>query len=44
MNGPFFSGAENGQSMWGEEFYRIAKGTRGDLDAEGWEPDLFSGL
>jgi N-acetyl-1-D-myo-inositol-2-amino-2-deoxy-alpha-D-glucopyranoside deacetylase len=44
MDGPFFSGAENGQSMWGEEFYRIAKGTRGDLDAEGWEPDLFAGL
>jgi N-acetyl-1-D-myo-inositol-2-amino-2-deoxy-alpha-D-glucopyranoside deacetylase len=44
MDGPFFSGAENGQSMWGEEFYRIAKGTRGGLDAEGWEPDLFSGL
>ena len=44
MDGPFFSGAENGQSMWGEEFYRIAKGPRGPLDDDGWESDLFAGL
>ena len=37
MDGPFFRGAENGQSMWGEEFYRIAKGEPGPLDADGWE-------
>ena len=44
MDGPFFSGSENGQSMWGEEFYRIAKGRPGPLDADGWETDLFGGL
>ena len=31
MDGPFFRCSENGQSMWGEEFYRIAKGTPGRL-------------
>ena len=44
MDGPFFSRAENGQSMWGEEFYRIAKGPLGPLDEDGWESDLFAGL
>ena len=44
MDGPFFRGSENGQSMWGEEFYRIAKGTPGPVGEDGWEPDLFSGL
>ena len=28
-DGPFFRGAENGQSLFGEEFYRLAKGTPG---------------
>ncbi len=40
---PFFRGSENGQSMFGEEFYRIAKGEPGPLDADGWENDLFAG-
>ena len=44
MDGPFFRGSENGQSMWGEEFYRIAKGTPGPAGDDGWEPDLFAGL
>jgi N-acetyl-1-D-myo-inositol-2-amino-2-deoxy-alpha-D-glucopyranoside deacetylase len=44
MDGPFFKGSENGQSMWGEEFYRIAKGTPGPAGDEGWETDLFAGL
>jgi len=44
MDGPFFRGSENGQSMWGEEFYRIAKGTPGQAGDDGWEPDLFAGL
>src|SRR4051794_24970836 len=43
-DGPFFSGAENGQSMFGEEFYRIAKGARGSIGPDGWESDLFAGL
>jgi N-acetyl-1-D-myo-inositol-2-amino-2-deoxy-alpha-D-glucopyranoside deacetylase len=44
LDGPFFAGAENGSSMWGEEFYRIAKGSRGPVGDEGWESDLFAGL
>jgi N-acetyl-1-D-myo-inositol-2-amino-2-deoxy-alpha-D-glucopyranoside deacetylase len=44
LDGPFFQGAENGQSMWGEEFYRIAKGERGPVGDDGWESDLFAGL
>jgi N-acetyl-1-D-myo-inositol-2-amino-2-deoxy-alpha-D-glucopyranoside deacetylase len=43
-DGPFFRGAENGQSMFGEEFYRIAKGRRGPVGEDGWESDLFAGL
>ncbi|MEO6512702.1 MAG: N-acetyl-1-D-myo-inositol-2-amino-2-deoxy-alpha-D-glucopyranoside deacetylase [Nocardioides sp.] len=44
QNGPFFRGSENGQSMFGEEFYRLAKGEQGATDDRGWETDLFSGL
>ncbi len=44
MDGPFFAGSENGQSMWGEEFYRIAKGELGPVGDDGWESDLFAGL
>jgi len=43
-DGIFFSGAENGQSMFGEEFYRLAKGMPGPVGDDGWESDLFSGL
>jgi N-acetyl-1-D-myo-inositol-2-amino-2-deoxy-alpha-D-glucopyranoside deacetylase len=43
-DGPFFHGSENGQSMFGEEFYRLAKGTPGPVDDDGWETDLFAGL
>jgi N-acetyl-1-D-myo-inositol-2-amino-2-deoxy-alpha-D-glucopyranoside deacetylase len=44
QDGPFFRGSENGQSMFGEEFYRLAKGEQGSTDDQGWETDLFSGL
>ena len=44
QDGLFFRGAENGQSLWGDEFYRIAKGRRGPVDDDGWESDLFAGL
>jgi N-acetyl-1-D-myo-inositol-2-amino-2-deoxy-alpha-D-glucopyranoside deacetylase len=44
QDGPFFRGSENGQSMFGEEFYRLAKGEQGPTDAQGWESDLFAGL
>ena len=43
-DGPFFSGAESGHSWWAEEFYRLAKGTPGPPDADGFEADLFAGL
>lgn len=43
-DGPFFAGAESGHSWWAEEFYRLAKGTPGAADDEGFEPDLFAGL
>jgi N-acetyl-1-D-myo-inositol-2-amino-2-deoxy-alpha-D-glucopyranoside deacetylase len=43
-DGPFFRGAENGQSMFGEEFYRLAKGQLGPVGEDGWESDLFAGL
>lgn len=39
---PFFGGDE---SFWGQEFYRIAKGTpAGPFDEHGLETDLFNGL
>ena len=28
-DGPFFSGGESGHAFWGEEFYRIVRGTPG---------------
>jgi N-acetyl-1-D-myo-inositol-2-amino-2-deoxy-alpha-D-glucopyranoside deacetylase len=43
-DGPFFRGAENGQSLFGEEFYRLAKGKLGPVGDDGWEEDLFAGL
>ena len=43
-DGLFFRGAENGQSLFGEEFYRLAKGTPGPVDDDGWETDLFAGI
>jgi len=30
--------------VWGTEFYRIAKGVRGELNEQGLETDLFAGL
>ena len=41
--GPMFTGAESGQSEWGEEDYRIAKGVPAP-GPEGYETDLFAGL
>ncbi len=34
----------SGTAVWGIEFYRIAKGTRGELNEDGLETDLFAGL
>ncbi len=45
MDGPFFALSNNvGDTAWGVEFFRIAKGQRGPLDDEGLESDLFAGL
>ena len=44
-DGPFFALSNNvGSKAWGVEFYRIAKGVRGELDEDGLETDLFAGL
>jgi N-acetyl-1-D-myo-inositol-2-amino-2-deoxy-alpha-D-glucopyranoside deacetylase len=45
VDGPFFALSNNeGSSVWGTEFYRIAKGTLGPLNEDGLESDLFAGL
>ncbi|MEI5672728.1 MULTISPECIES: N-acetyl-1-D-myo-inositol-2-amino-2-deoxy-alpha-D-glucopyranoside deacetylase [unclassified Nocardioides] len=45
LDGPFFALSNNqGSSVWGHEFYRIAKGERGELGEDGLETDLFAGL
>ena len=43
-DGFFFSGAESGHAFWGEEFFRLAKGTPGPVGDDGLETDLFAGL
>jgi N-acetyl-1-D-myo-inositol-2-amino-2-deoxy-alpha-D-glucopyranoside deacetylase len=44
-DGPFFAMSNNvGATAWGMEFYRIAKGQRGELDGQGLETDLFAGI
>jgi N-acetyl-1-D-myo-inositol-2-amino-2-deoxy-alpha-D-glucopyranoside deacetylase len=45
MDGPFFALSNSlGNVAWGSEFYRIVKGTLGELDEDGLETDLFAGL
>ena len=46
QDGPFFALSEEvGQLVWGWEYYRLAKGTVGPVDAEsGRESDLFAGV
>lgn len=46
IEGPFFVLADNvGQTVWGHEYFRLARGTRGPVDpATGREADLFAGL
>jgi N-acetyl-1-D-myo-inositol-2-amino-2-deoxy-alpha-D-glucopyranoside deacetylase len=44
-DGPFFALSNSvGNVAWGSEFYRIVKGSRGELNADGLETDLFAGL
>lgn len=45
VDGPFFALSNNlGQSVWGTEFYRLAKGRPGPVGEDGLEGDLFAGL
>jgi N-acetyl-1-D-myo-inositol-2-amino-2-deoxy-alpha-D-glucopyranoside deacetylase len=45
LDGPFFALSNNlGNQVWGREFYRLAKGVRGPVGADGFEEDLFAGL
>jgi N-acetyl-1-D-myo-inositol-2-amino-2-deoxy-alpha-D-glucopyranoside deacetylase len=45
LDGPFFALSNNeGNQMWGVEYFRIAKGEPGELGADGLESDLFSGI
>jgi len=45
LDGPFFALSNNeGNQMWGAEYFRIAKGERGELGPDGLESDLFAGI
>jgi N-acetyl-1-D-myo-inositol-2-amino-2-deoxy-alpha-D-glucopyranoside deacetylase len=45
VDGPFFALSNNqGNEIWGTEFYRLAKGTPGPTGPDGLETDLFAGL
>jgi N-acetyl-1-D-myo-inositol-2-amino-2-deoxy-alpha-D-glucopyranoside deacetylase len=45
LDGPFFALSNNkGNQMWGVEYFRIAKGRRGEVNADGLESDLFAGI
>ncbi|TIC81674.1 N-acetyl-1-D-myo-inositol-2-amino-2-deoxy-alpha-D-glucopyranoside deacetylase [Nocardioides sp. GY 10127] len=45
VDGPFFALSNNlGDRVWAEEFYRLAKGSRGPVGEHGLETDLFAGL
>jgi len=45
LDGPFFALSNNeGNQMWGVEYFRIAKGGPGELGVDGLEADLFSGI
>jgi N-acetyl-1-D-myo-inositol-2-amino-2-deoxy-alpha-D-glucopyranoside deacetylase len=45
VDGPFFALSNNlGNRAWGTEFFRIARGRRGEPGPHGLETDLFAGL
>lgn len=45
VDGGFFALADNvGAEAFGTEYYRLAAGSRGPVDAEGRETDLFAGI
>ena len=44
-DGPFFALSNNvGATAWGIEYYRLAKGSLGELNEDGLETDLFAGV
>jgi N-acetyl-1-D-myo-inositol-2-amino-2-deoxy-alpha-D-glucopyranoside deacetylase len=45
VDGPFFALSNNiGNTVWGTEFFRLAKGVKGPTNEDGLETDLFAGL
>jgi N-acetyl-1-D-myo-inositol-2-amino-2-deoxy-alpha-D-glucopyranoside deacetylase len=46
LDGPFFALSNNlGNSVWGNEYYRLVKGEKSaPFDAKGYESDLFAGI
>jgi N-acetyl-1-D-myo-inositol-2-amino-2-deoxy-alpha-D-glucopyranoside deacetylase len=45
VDGPFFAMSNNvGNEVWGNEYFRLAKGVQGPTDEDGLETDLFAGL
>lgn len=45
VDGPFFALSNNvGNTIWGAEFFRLAKGALGQTGADGLETDLFAGV
>jgi N-acetyl-1-D-myo-inositol-2-amino-2-deoxy-alpha-D-glucopyranoside deacetylase len=45
LDGPFFALSNNeGNLMWGVEYFRIARGEQGELGPDGLETDLFAGI
>lgn len=46
VDGPFFALSNDiGLEAWSQEFYRLASGRRGPVEAStGWETDLFAGV
>jgi N-acetyl-1-D-myo-inositol-2-amino-2-deoxy-alpha-D-glucopyranoside deacetylase len=45
VDGPFFALSNNvGNEVWGNEYYRLAKGAKGPVNEDGLETDLFAGL
>jgi N-acetyl-1-D-myo-inositol-2-amino-2-deoxy-alpha-D-glucopyranoside deacetylase len=45
LDGPFFALSNNeGNQMWGVEYFRIARGEPGKLGPDGLETDLFAGI
>lgn len=45
VDGPFFALSNNkGDAIWGTEFFRLAKGSTGEVGDDGLEHDLFAGI